>query len=130
MYVDVSKPFTKSTLQVTYYWHRKTFKRRKLQFGAKDAVSAWLLMQSQAHAVMSVVAHSGWDKYQTSCEEALGEAHQLWVKSESLVVKAAEAEIGSKKLVLLEECQKLLEACDCRVAAEEDILYFIFFPCS
>ena len=79
-------------------------------------------MQSRAHAVMSVVAHSGWDKYRTTCEEALEEARQLWVKSESLVVEAAEAEIGSEKSVLLEECQKLLEACDCRVAAEEEIL--------
>jgi hypothetical protein len=91
-------------------------------YGAKDAGSAWLLMQSRAHAVMSAVTYSGWDKYRTTCEEALEEARQLWVKSESLVVEVAETEIGSDKSDLLEACKELLEACDCCIAAEEEIL--------
>ena len=71
---------------------------------------------------MSAVTYSGWDKYRTTCEEALEEACQLWVKSESLVVEVAETEIGSDKSDLLEACKELLEACDCRIAAEEEIL--------
>ena len=91
-------------------------------YGAKDAGSARLIMQSQAHAVMSAVTHSGWDKYWITCEEALEEARQLWVKSESLVVEVAETETGSDKSDLLEACKELLEACDCHITAKEEIL--------
>jgi hypothetical protein len=91
-------------------------------YDAKDAASVRFLLQSQAHTVMSIVVHSGWEKYRTGCQEALEEAHQLWVKSENLVVEAAEVEKGSEKSALLEVCQKLLEACDCCVTAEEEIL--------
>jgi hypothetical protein len=94
--------------------------------GAQDALREQQFMSSRAHDVIHAltVAQVGWEEFRTSCEDALDDARQLWTKSESLVIQAAavEADVDGGDTVLLMECQKLLEACDRRIAVEEEIL--------
>jgi len=94
--------------------------------GAQDGSLERRLMSTRAHEIIHAltVSQVGWEEYRPSCEDALADAHQLWTKSERLVIQAAtvEADGDGSDFVLLKECQKLLEACDRRVAAEEEIL--------
>ena len=83
-------------------------------------------MSTRAHEVIHAltVSQFGWEEYWPSCEDALADARQLWTKLERLVIQAAtvEADGEDSDFTLLKECQKLLEACDRLVAAEEEIL--------
>jgi hypothetical protein len=95
--------------------------------GAQDRSLERRLMSTRAHEVIHAltVSQIGWEEYQPSCEDALADARQLWTKSECLVIQAAatvEADGDGSDFTLLKECQKLLEACDRCIAAEEEIL--------
>jgi hypothetical protein len=94
--------------------------------GAQGGSLERSLMSTRAHEVIHAltVSRFGWEEYRPSCEDALADARQLWTKSERLVIQAAtvEADGEDSDFTLLKECQKLLEACDRLVAAEEEIL--------
>ncbi|KIM75184.1 hypothetical protein PILCRDRAFT_13747 [Piloderma croceum F 1598] len=93
--------------------------------GAQDGSLERRLMSTRAHEVIHAltVSRVGWEEYRPSCEDALADACQLWTKSECLVIQAATVEADGSNFMLLKECpSKLLEACDRRVSAEEEIL--------
>ena len=80
-----------------------------------------LLLASRAEEVLCEVAKSGWEQYRPICEAELTAAWQLWSNSEELLVEVAKRGNNVNKS-LLEGCQELLAACNCWIAAEEEIL--------
>ena len=80
-----------------------------------------LLLASRAEEVLHEVAKSGWEQYRPVCEAELMAARQLWSNSEELLVEVAERGNDIDRS-LLGGCQELLAACDCWIAAEEEIL--------
>ena len=78
-------------------------------------------MSSRARTVAYGVSQKGWDEFRISCEDSLAAARRLWSESKNLVIEAAEVEMDGD-LELLADCRRLLAACDCLVASEEEIL--------